>query len=149
MERVLAAVDGSEHALRAVRLATDLAGRYGAALHLVHVLTDTRSGRIPRGLEEYERLEHLELSEAAVLRTAAEQMVATAAEQARAAGAPAVECHVVRGDPAGEILGRAIAVDADVVVLGRRGLGELSGLLQGSVSQKVTLHAGCPVVTVP
>ncbi len=149
MEHVLAAVDGSEHALRAVRLAADLAARYGATLDLLHVLTDTRSGRIPRGLEEYERLEHLALTEAEVLRTAAEQMVETAAEQARAAGAEAVACHVVRGDPAGTILAEAGALGADVVVLGRRGLGELSGILQGSVSQKVGHHAECPVLTVP
>lgn len=149
MDRVLAAVDGSEHALRAVELAAELAVGCGAELHLVHVLTDTRSGRIPRGLEEYERLEHLELSEAAVLRDAAEQMVETAAERARAAGAARVECHVGRGDPATTILAHSQAVGADVVVLGRRGLGELSGMLQGSVSQKVTHHAACPVLTVP
>ncbi|HEU5084222.1 MAG TPA: universal stress protein [Acidimicrobiales bacterium] len=149
MDRVLAAVDGSEHALRAVQLAAELAARCEAELHLVHVLTDTRSGRIPRGLEEFERLEHLELSEAAILRDAAEQMVETAAERARTAGAPRVECHVARGDPAGAILAHAAALGADVVVVGRRGLGELSGLLQGSVSQKVTHHAACPVLTVP
>lgn len=149
MDQVLAAVDGSEHALRAVRLAADLAARYGAPLHLLHVLTDTRSGRIPRGLEEYERLEHVALTEAELLRAAGEQMVETAAEHARAAGAPAVACHVVRGDPAATILAEATAIGADVVVLGRRGLGELSGLLQGSVSQKVAHHATCPVLTVP
>lgn len=149
MDRVLAAVDGSEHALRAVRLAAELASRCEAELHLVHVLTDTRSGRIPRGMEEYERLEHLELSEATVLREAAEQMLETAAEQARAAGIARVDCHVARGDPASTILAHAAALGADVLVVGRRGLGELSGLLQGSVSQKVTYHAACPVLTVP
>lgn len=149
MDRVLAAVDGSEHALHAVELAAELAAACGADLHLVHVLTDTRSGRIPRGLEEYEHLEHLELTEAALLRSAAEQMVATAAERARAAGVSQVACAVVRGDPATAVLAQAETLGADIVVLGRRGLGELAGLRQGSVSQKVTHHASCPVLTVP
>ena len=36
---ILAAVDGSEHARRAATLAGDLAGRYGARLVIVHVMT--------------------------------------------------------------------------------------------------------------
>jgi len=149
MERLLAAVDGSEHALRAVHLAAELAAPDGAELHLLHVLTDTRSGRIPPGLEEYEHLEHLSISEAELLRSAAEQMLATAAEHARAAGVEDVRCSVVRGDPATVILTEASALPSDLIVMGRRGLGDMVGLLLGSVSHKVTHHAPCPVVTVP
>jgi nucleotide-binding universal stress UspA family protein len=149
MERVVAAVDGSEHALRAVKVAADLAVRYQGSLLRLHVLAPARSGRIPRGLEQYEHLEHLDLSEAALLHAAAEQMLATAAEEARVAGAPDVACEVTRGDPASAILAYARAADADVIVLGRRGLGDLTGLLLGSVSHKVTHHASCAVLTVP
>lgn len=149
MERMLAAVDGSEHALRAVRVAAELAGRFDASLHLLHVQTSVGSSRIPRDLAQYEHLEHLELSEAALLRSAAEQMLASAAQEARLAGAHDVEVEIVRGDPAATIIARAQEIGADLVVLGRRGLGDLSGLLLGSVSHKVTHHACCAVLTVP
>lgn len=149
MDRLLAAVDGSEHSRRAVRLAAELAAGHDASLHLLHVMTSIGSSRIPRDLEQYERLEHLELSEGALLRSAADQMVATAAEDAAFAGVSKVDGEVATGDPAATILARAAELDIDLVVLGRRGLGDLSGLLLGSVSHKVTHHARCAVLTVP
>jgi nucleotide-binding universal stress UspA family protein len=43
----------------------------------------------------------------------------------------------------------AAELSAEVVVLGARGLGRVEGMLLGSVSSAVALHARCPVLIVP
>jgi nucleotide-binding universal stress UspA family protein len=50
------------------------------------------------------------------------------------------------GDPAKIIIDHA--GDVDMIVMGRRGLGPIDGLLQGSVSQKVNQLADAACVTV-
>jgi nucleotide-binding universal stress UspA family protein len=54
---------------------------------------------------------------------------------------------VRRGHPADVLV--AEARDADLLVVGSRGLGGFRGLLLGSVSQQCAHHADCPVVIVP
>jgi len=59
-----------------------------------------------------------------------------------------VVTHLETGDAANVIL-RAIEREAaDLVVMGSRGLGEIKGLLQGSVSHKIAQLAPCPCLTV-
>ncbi len=55
-----------------------------------------------------------------------------------------VEPRAVLGLPARVLLDAA--ADADLLVIGRRGLGGFKGMLLGSVSQHVVQHAQCPVV---
>jgi nucleotide-binding universal stress UspA family protein len=54
----------------------------------------------------------------------------------------------VMGGPAAEVL-EACAADADLVVMGTRGLGGVKGLVLGSVTRRVMTHVTCPVVVVP
>jgi nucleotide-binding universal stress UspA family protein len=54
-----------------------------------------------------------------------------------------------RREVAGEILGAAVRVGADLILMGSRARGELTGLLLGSVSHEVAMGALCPVVIVP
>jgi nucleotide-binding universal stress UspA family protein len=54
---------------------------------------------------------------------------------------------VVCSSPANALLD--VATDADLVVVGTRGLGGFKQLMLGSVSQQVVHHAPCPVVVVP
>ncbi len=72
------------------------------------------------------------------------------AERATAAGLTA-EPRIARrqGTIAREILAVSDDVDADVVVVGTRGLGGIRSLLLGSVSQAVVHHAGRAVLIVP
>jgi nucleotide-binding universal stress UspA family protein len=52
------------------------------------------------------------------------------------------------GDPADEIVGVARDLDADVIVVGRRGPRERNGAGPGSVSADVVRRAGCDVLVV-
>ena len=57
-----------------------------------------------------------------------------------------VHTHTPAGDPARALLERA--ADADLLVVGSRGLGAVRRLLLGTVSEKVLQHAPCPVLIV-
>jgi nucleotide-binding universal stress UspA family protein len=148
MERILVAVDGSDHSRRAVEQAADLALRYRAGLTVLHVRTKMGSGQVPKELAEYDRLENVYITETELLVSAAQRIAETAAEQARRAGVSDVEIVVEAGDPGATIIRIAQERGIDLIVMGSRGLGELGGLLLGSVSHKVGHLAHCPVLTV-
>ena len=57
-----------------------------------------------------------------------------------------IEALAVQGQPADVLLEQG--ADAELIVVGRRGLGGFKSLLLGSVSQQVVHHATCPVVVV-
>jgi nucleotide-binding universal stress UspA family protein len=67
---------------------------------------------------------------------------------AREEGAEDIETILETGDPAATVLQVAKDQGAQFLVMGNRGLGGLSGLLQGSVSQKIVAHAPCTCITV-
>lgn len=146
---ILVAVDGSGHADRALEWGVDLARCREAPLTVVHVMRWPGTDRVPRGLEEYERLEHVRITEHDLLQSAADKIVAKAEARARDAGIGEVATLVLTGDPATEITAAAENLDADLIVMGSRGLSDLPGLVLGSVSHRV-LHAadGRAVLTV-
>jgi nucleotide-binding universal stress UspA family protein len=143
--RILVAVDGSEPASRAVALGADLAVKYGAALYLVHVIA--RLVPSPE-LLEFARIERVETPVAMELMGVGQSIAAAARAAAAARGAGRVREDVLTGDPAEALLGYARDLDIDLIVMGRRGVGPIRGLLMGSVSLKVNSLAECAVLTV-
>jgi nucleotide-binding universal stress UspA family protein len=145
-QTILVATDGSDHARRAVIMAAALAGIYDAKLILLHVLPDVVNENIPGHLGKFVELERLDLGD--VLNAIADSIIREATQMAQEQGAKDIESFVPSGSPSKEILKAADHYDADFIVMGRRGLGDLEGLLLGSVSHKVSHLAKQTCITV-
>jgi nucleotide-binding universal stress UspA family protein len=146
MKRILVAVDGSSPSLRAVDLAADLAAKYRAELLLVNVMP--AQAAFDPTLRDFARSEGLEGSPYAVFQAFGNKALSDAQTHANDAGVSQVTSEIASGEPADVILGAARERSIDLIVLGRRGRGQLSALLLGSVSQKVANAAPCPVLIV-
>jgi nucleotide-binding universal stress UspA family protein len=147
-DKLLVAVDGSDHSNRAVALAADLAGHYGSDVVLLHVAHSPSRTAI-RGVETYEGLEHFEIEERDVLTAEARWVTDEAEAKLRSAGIENVEKVIVFGHPAAEIIRYAKddLSPGDAIVMGRRGLGDFTGLLLGSVSHRVGHLSDFTVIT--
>jgi nucleotide-binding universal stress UspA family protein len=133
---VVAAVDGTEQSLRALDWAADEAVIRGLPLRAVFAFEWPLRRVAAKGAPEFD-------ADGFADRVVDE---ARARAQARAPGV-AVEAVHVDGDAAPVLL--AQARDAEVLVLGSRGLGSLGSALLGSTGMELAATAACPVVVVP
>ena len=143
---VLVGMDGSEDSFRAVRFLQSLCLRRPTKVRLLSVVERVRypttapgalKGQLAMMMKELEAERRAELEK--VLERAATHLDHTITR---------VTKSTPTGNPAGEIIATAEAFDADLVVVGARGLGGMARLLLGSVSEKVLRHARCPVLIV-
>jgi nucleotide-binding universal stress UspA family protein len=135
-DKLLLAVDGSQHALHAAAIAGDLARAMNSRELRIIVAYDP----IPPYLGE----PNLQTAIDARLKEA--QAVIEAARQAAGEVPGQIHTEMIEGSPAESILDVCNTRHSDLIVMGSRGLGRLSGLLLGSTSQKVVSHAPCPVL---
>lgn len=142
---ILVAVDGSEHAKRALHVACDMSKRYGAALHLIHTpQLDTTALALDAGI-------HVGDPGLEQIREAGEVVISDAKAAAQSGGvtpASAMVSEIGSFSVADGVVERAKAVNADVIVMGRRGLGGVGSFFLGSVSQKVAHESPCACLTV-
>lgn len=170
LKKILVAVDGSSHSVKAVQLATDLAGKYDAEIILLHVLL---RGHMPDGLKKALEIEvggraarpenlvnmpqeimarvkskgETQLSLEA-LDFIANHVLSSVAGICKEAGISKVSKRVEEGNPAEIIVDIAKQAGVDMIVMGSRGLSDLRGMLVGSVSHKVAHLTPCTCVTV-
>jgi nucleotide-binding universal stress UspA family protein len=133
---ILCGTDGSSGARKALALACELAKCKRAKLLILHVHRP-RSGSGPGELEDFAIVENVAATEAGAPFAMAEMIAREAEADARESGLDDVESLVVEGDPTRQIAAFARERGADAVVVGSRGLGEVAGLLLGSVSHKL------------
>jgi len=142
---ILVAVDGSPSAQRAVEIATDLAAKYDASIDFVHVGV---VHKIPEEIAQLGKIEHIGAAPRDILLFLWGRIVEDAQTHAREHGLKKVSGAVLEGDPASNIVDYAAKKRVDAIVMGCRGLGDVKGLLLGSVSHKVTSLAPCTCITV-
>ena len=145
---ILVPVDGSANAYRASECAGDLAAKYGARVTLLCVISEGGASGVPEELRDLAMIEHIEITQWNWLEGVANQILQTAERGARSRGAEDVQTVVDQGEPAKAIIDFAKSHHADLIVMGRRGLGGVAGLLMGSVSHKVAHLVECPCMTV-
>ncbi|MEU4240257.1 universal stress protein [Actinoplanes sp. NPDC026619] len=134
---VIVATDGTEAATVAVTWAAAEARRRRASLRIVYAYdSDWLESRYDIGAEYLDVAESL-----------AKAVVADARDRARAA---VPDLYIETDTRPGPAIPRLIewAEGADLLVLGSRGRGGFTGMLLGSVSQRLATHAPCPVAVV-
>jgi nucleotide-binding universal stress UspA family protein len=136
-KNILVAVDGSDCANQAICVAANLARVLGANLCVM-----TAFDPVPTYVGEY--------AYQAAIHAQREEAWKVLQEALKVAGelTGKVESEVQEGRPAEAILRTAKVHGTDLIVMGARGLGTLSGILLGSQSMKVLHHADCPVMVI-
>ena len=136
-KNIVLAFDGSEYSLKALQCAKSIAERFEATLWMVHVF---RNPADFLGYTDYEKLY--------ARRKGAAQAVLDEARQKFGTTTFIVNEELQEGPEAESILKVAEDCEADLIVMGTRGLGAVKGFLVGSVSRKVIHYASCPVMVV-
>ncbi len=136
-KKILLAYDGSPHSQTALQMAINIAQCSRAEIQVVYAYD-----KVPAYLGE----PNLQAVINKVVITS-EEIAQKVVEQIEAAGITA-SANVLEGPAAEAILKVADSEPFDLIVMGSRGLGELQGLLLGSVSDRVMHHAKIPVLIV-
>jgi nucleotide-binding universal stress UspA family protein len=140
---IVVGTDGSETAGEAVRQATDLAKAVGARIHLVSAFEPVGNQRLREERTQVPDDMEWMVNE----REDVEATLRQAAEQIEEAGVQ-VETFSRQGDPADAILDVAEEQNADLIIVGNKGMTGAKRFLLGSVPNKVSHHAPCSVMII-
>jgi nucleotide-binding universal stress UspA family protein len=139
-DRIVVGTDGSETATAAVKTAVELARLSGAKLEIVSAYQPVPQQRLR---DESQGISG-DVSHAVNPREDVELVLGNAAAVAKKANVDVVT-HPREGDPADAILDVAEENDADLVLVGNKGMTGARRFLLGSVPNKISHHAPCDV----
>jgi nucleotide-binding universal stress UspA family protein len=134
-DRIVVAVDGSPQSSKTIPVALDLAKKYSSSVSIVHV-------------REHTRYEGSDVDMGPPI--PAQELVDEVVRAFHDAGVEAQGelRRVSAGDTPEQIVAVAKEFEADLIVMGTRGMTEWRSLLLGGVANKVVHHAHCPVLLV-
>jgi nucleotide-binding universal stress UspA family protein len=141
--KILVPIDGSAHAEKALKYALDFCRKFDAKIVLLHVIPDYgfRHGIFGLGAKKFTH----ELKK--LLEDEGKNILNKGVETAKADGLT-VESMLEYGHPSETIIQVAEKIKASLIVIGSRGMGSAKSFLLGSISDKVSHHAPCPVLIV-
>jgi universal stress protein A len=158
---ILVPVDFSPYSATALRYAADIAGRFGSSVLVVHVISresgaqkaqhrlQERGLLLPGGARAAGAPEVSETVMADIVTTQREQIYTELVKvlPPQLASYP-VELRVLVGPPFERILETAVREEIALIIMGTHGRTGLSRVVMGSIAERVTRLAPCPVLTV-
>jgi nucleotide-binding universal stress UspA family protein len=141
---IVVGTDGSETAKEAVRQAAELAKAVGATVLLVSAYEPVSEARLQKERTEVPD----DVSWMVNPREDVQAVLDSEAERIKGDGVGEVETFAREGDPADAILDVAEEKNADLIVVGNKGMTGARRFLLGSVPNKVSHHAPCNVMIV-
>ncbi|HEU4944643.1 MAG TPA: universal stress protein [Solirubrobacterales bacterium] len=141
--RIVVGTDGSDTAAEALRQAVDLAKISNAQLSVVSAFEPVPKRRVAEEMEGAPADVQYEIGP----REDVNLVLDAAAAAARKEGIE-VQTHPVEADPAEAILNVAEETNADLIVVGNKGMTGARRFLLGSVPNNVSHHAPCSVIIV-
>lgn len=134
--------------MKAVDFAAQIAAGCDAEMIILSVIRSHQTPKVSEQLRAYAELEHISGSDLDAIKVLSRDLVNEAEVRARDKGVSKVKTKVDTGPVARTIVSYAKQNDADVIVIGSRGLGNIEATLRGGVSHRVELLAKCSVLTV-
>src|SRR5919197_1565600 len=136
--RILVAVDSSDFAMKAFEYAIQLARALNAKVFVVHVVEN------PSMTDALVSVSELKTS----FKKQGSRLLTSLSSTTEAKFGMTVETILEEGDPPKVILDTAKKFNANMIVIGSRGLSQIKELFLGSVSHSVTKHADIPILVV-
>ena len=148
ISKILVAIDGSEHANRALTYALDLAEKYSASITLLSVVHHTVY--IPANDDPMNFVTPQVIQDCMEAETMQKEEILSQALEKIKKGKPTltITTKLKEGRPADMIIETAKEENVDIIVMGSRGLGGIKQLFLGSVSDRVADEAPCPVLII-
>jgi nucleotide-binding universal stress UspA family protein len=142
--KILVPLDGSTYADKALKYAVEIAKKFNATLTLVHVIVEPPP--LVSGAAAPEAIPFLPQMHT-VREELGKKILAKGEETVKSMGLQA-DTVLESGHPSEIIINTAKNRGIDLIVVGSRGVGGIKGFFLGSVSDKVSHHAPCPVLIV-
>lgn len=145
-QKIVVGLDGSEASENALRVACDISKKYSSEIHLVHTPQPQTVAFALGAVASYHAVTTMPSDKE--VQQAADKIISLGRQIAQEYDLEIAQTHTDRGNPVEQIIACAEQCAADLIVTGRRGLGSIGALLQGSTSQGICQSSTCAVLSV-